>query len=59
MVIIGGGVMKSADFILPKMKAWIDKHAWTPWGKVELKIAQLEDTAALYGMNFLIAQQNV
>ncbi len=54
MLIIGGGVMKSADIILPKMKTWIDKYAWTPWGKVELKTAQLEDTAALYGMNYLI-----
>jgi glucokinase len=56
MVIVGGGVMKSADIILPRMKTWIDKYAWTPWGKVELKVAQLEDTAALYGMNYLIAQ---
>ena len=56
MVIVGGGVMKSADIILPRMKAWMEQYAWTPWGKVELQTAQLEDTAALYGMNDLVTQ---
>ena len=54
MVIIGGGVMKSADIILPVMTEWVEKYAWTPWGKVQIKKAELEDTAALFGMNYLL-----
>jgi glucokinase len=53
MLIIGGGVMKSADLILPAIQADIEKYAWTPWGKVAVRQAELEDTAALYGMNYL------
>ncbi|MDR0799598.1 MAG: ROK family protein [Dysgonamonadaceae bacterium] len=54
MLIIGGGVMKSADLILPEIRTWVEKYAWTPWGKVAVKQAGLEDTAALYGMNYLL-----
>ncbi|KAA6300846.1 MAG: Beta-glucoside kinase [Candidatus Ordinivivax streblomastigis] len=56
MVIIGGGVMKSADLILPEIQAWVNEYAWTPWGKVSVKKAELEDTAALYGMNYLLKE---
>jgi glucokinase len=58
MVIIGGGVMKSADLILPGIREWVNRHAWTPWGKVRVEKAALGDEAALYGMNRLIASCN-
>jgi glucokinase len=56
MLIVGGGVMKSADLILPEIQTWVEKYAWTPWGKVAVRKAELEDTAALYGMNYLLTQ---
>jgi glucokinase len=56
MLIVGGGVMQSADLILPEMRTWVEKYAWTPWGKVAVRKAELEDTAALYGMNYLLTQ---
>jgi glucokinase len=56
MLIVGGGVMKSADLILPEIQAWVEKYAWTPWGKIAVKQAELGDTAALYGMNYLLTQ---
>jgi glucokinase len=56
MLIIGGGVMRSADLILPEIRTWVEKYAWTPWGKVAVKQAELEDTAALYGMNYCLNQ---
>jgi glucokinase len=56
MLIVGGGVMKSADLILPEIQAWVEKYAWTPWGKVAVRPAEMEDTAALYGMNYLLTQ---
>jgi len=54
MLIIGGGVMKSGSVVLPHIQAWVDTYAWTPWGKVKVIPAELEDTAALYGMNYLL-----
>jgi glucokinase len=49
MVIFGGGVMKSADVILPYIRSHVHKYAWTPWGKVEIRAAELGDNAALLG----------
>jgi glucokinase len=54
MVIIGGGVMKSADIILPEIRKWVNRYSWTPWGEVKIEKATLGDAAALYGMEGLI-----
>lgn len=49
-VIIGGGVMDgAADEIVPFIQNHIDRHAWTPWGKVSVHAAQLGNRAALLG----------
>ena len=53
ILIIGGGVMKSADYILPKIEKRVNKYSWTPWGKVKVEKAASGDAAALYGMNCL------
>jgi glucokinase len=49
LVIVGGGVMKSAAQILPLLQAYVQKHAWTPWGKVKVASAELGTNAALLG----------
>lgn len=49
VVIFGGGVMKSASMILPYLQSYVNRHAWTPWGKVALRCAQLGSQAALLG----------
>jgi glucokinase len=49
LVIIGGGVMKSAAQILPFIQTYVQQHAWTPWGKVRVASAELGDNAALLG----------
>ena len=54
IIIIGGGVMKSADYILPKIREWVNKYSWTPWGKMIIERSALGDAAALYGMSYLI-----
>ncbi|MGD0479924.1 MAG: ROK family protein [Terracidiphilus sp.] len=56
IVILGGGVMKSADRILPYIKSHVQRHAWTPWGKVEVRAAELGDNAALLGAIPMVAQ---
>ena len=54
VVIIGGGIMQSANNILPKLEEVIKKHAWTPWGKVRLLKARYVNRAALFGADYLI-----
>jgi len=49
IVVIGGGVMKSASVILPAIQQHINQHTWTAWGKPQVRAAQLGNTAALLG----------
>lgn len=49
IVVFGGGVMKSADVILPFVQAYAEKHSWTPWGKVKVKAAELGNDAGVLG----------
>ncbi|MEN8117988.1 MAG: ROK family protein [Bacteroidota bacterium] len=57
MVIIGGGVMKSHDLIIPHIKQITQKYAWTPGFKVDIKKAELENSAALIGLNYLLKEK--
>lgn len=54
IVILSGGIMKSASVILPELQDRVNRYAWTPWGKVKLVKAQHSDTAALYGGDYLL-----
>jgi glucokinase len=49
IIVIGGGVMKSAEVIIPYVQQYVHKHAWTPWGKVQVRAAALGNNAALLG----------
>ena len=55
IIVISGGIMKSAALILPRLQQICDERAWTPWGKVRLKVAEYADSAALYGGHYLVA----
>jgi len=48
-IVIGGGVMRRGAVILPYIQAYVNQHAWTPWGKVEIVAAQLGNDAGLFG----------
>jgi len=49
LLLIGGGVMRRADDVLPAIEAHVQAHAWTPWGKVAVRAAELGERAALLG----------
>ncbi len=49
LIVIGGGVMRSADVILPYVQEFVNKHAWTAWGKVRIAAAELGNHAGLFG----------
>jgi glucokinase len=56
IMILSGGVMKSASIILPELQQRINRYAWTPWGKVKLMEARHISNAALYGADYLARQ---
>jgi glucokinase len=56
VLVVGGGVMQSAGAILPVLESYIHKHAWTPWGKVQVCKAALGNKAALLGAVPLLSE---
>ncbi|HLP18553.1 MAG TPA: ROK family protein [Bacteroidota bacterium] len=55
LVIVGGGIMQSAEIILPFITKYVTRLAWTPWGKVAIRAAEHSDNAALLGISYLLA----
>lgn len=49
ILVYGGGVMKSASSILPFIEDYVARYAWTPWGRVKIKCAELGNNAGLMG----------
>jgi glucokinase len=49
VLVIGGGVIRNAGVVLPAIEAHVHRHAWTPWGKVTVRVAALGERAALLG----------
>jgi glucokinase len=57
IIVIGGGVMESASIIIPYVEAHVQKYAWTPWGKVRVRPAELANNAALVGAIPLLSEK--
>lgn len=57
LVILSGGIMKSKQYIVPFVQEWVDRYAWTPGGRVEVRPARWTQNAALYGLNHLISNK--
>lgn len=57
IIVIGGGVMESAQVIIPYIEAHVHKYAWTPWGKVQIRRAELGNNAALVGAIPLLSEK--
>lgn len=56
VVVLSGGLMKSAGQVLPPMKERILASAWTPWGAPEFVVAEDPDTSVLLGLSCLIGE---
>jgi glucokinase len=53
VVVLGGGVMQSADVILPELRSRVHQMAWTvPRGSVDIRAAHLGNRAAALGVAF-------
>jgi glucokinase len=49
VVVIGGGVMHRQEELIPLIKEKVHQHAWTPWGKVDIRPSTLLADAGLHG----------
>lgn len=56
VIIIGGGIMKSKDKIIPYIQNTVDRYAWLAPGTVAIKAAEQVDYAGLLGMSYLVHQ---
>ena len=60
MIVLSGGVMKSADLLLPRIRALVDAHAaMHPVQQVKIVTASLGYHAGLYGAAYAILQSLV
>lgn len=57
IIVMGGGVLRSAHVIVPYVEEYVQKHAWTPWGKVKVRAAALDNNAALLGAVPLLSER--
>lgn len=56
VIVIGGGIMKSGDIIVPYIRNRIDHLVWCPQSrKVEIKQSELGDNAALLGISYTLS----
>lgn len=56
VVVFGGGVMRSANDILPFVQEYVKEHAWTGWGTPRVCAATLGANAALLGAVPLLSE---
>lgn len=49
VIVIGGGVMRSADVIIPYIQEYVNAHTWAEWGKPRILAAKLGNDAAFLG----------
>lgn len=49
IIVLSGGIMQSADVVLPAIQSYVKTHAWTPWGTVQVVKAMHINEASLLG----------
>jgi glucokinase len=57
MLILGGGIMGSADLVLPAIRSYVSQTAHTPWGKVNVVASALGDQAGMIAAEWLLQEQ--
>lgn len=57
VVVLSGGLMKSADRVLPRLTEKVLASAWTPWGQPAFAVADDPETSVLLGLSHLVEQE--
>lgn len=50
VVVIGGGVLNNKDEVMPYLIDKVKKHAWCPWGVVDIRPTELLSDAGIFGV---------
>lgn len=58
-VILSGGLMKSAELLLPRISEKVNARAWTPWGKVRFIVAENPESSVMLGLSRLLDNEKV
>ncbi|MBD2871832.1 ROK family protein [Paenibacillus arenilitoris] len=53
-VLLSGGLMKSAEAVLPLIEEEVHGRTWTPWGKVRFLVSSQPDASVLLGLSKLL-----
>jgi glucokinase len=56
VVVFGGGIMRAGSIILPSIRDYVARNAWTPNGSPRIVAAELGNKAALFGVQALFAE---
>jgi len=59
LVILGGGIMKSAEIIVPFIRKKVKDHAWAPWGEVKIQESKIPNESALLGAYYLVLNKKI
>ena len=54
IVIVGGGIMDSGEYLLPYFQEKVDQLAWTPMEKVKISKAKNINSSALLGLGYML-----
>lgn len=54
VVVLGGGVLNSQEDIIPYITEKVQKYAWCPWGKVQIRPTQLLSDAGILGVVYCL-----
>jgi len=58
MLILSGGILHCGERIIRPIADNITKYAWTPWGNVELKVAEIPEHSVVLGLHYLCCNSN-
>jgi len=53
MLILSGGILHCGARIIRPIADNIAKYAWTPWGNVQLKVAEIPEHSVVLGLHYL------
>jgi len=57
VIVLGGGIMKSAHVVQPFVEQYVHRHAWAAWGKPAVRAAMLGNDAAFLGAVPLLSEE--
>lgn len=55
-IIVGGGLMRSADLMLPQLQTYVSQHVWSVGDPPTVVAAEHPETAALHGIHSLFTR---